>query len=338
MRRQLRELCDDVYILDLGGEGRGTRRSENVFDILTPVAIAVAVREPGEGARAGRVHYADWSEGTRGEKFARLAALTSLGDVSWRDAPAGETDPFLPEPEGDFVTWPLLTDLLPWRASGVQVKLTWPIAPSKEMLLQRWARLTTAPVEERAKLLQAGDRDLTSEPPPLIAGEDRLYPLSALESSDPQAREFAGTSGPLVPFEFRTLDRQYLIRDERLAARIRPVLWRVQSDRQMYLTSLLTHPLGDGPAVSLATASPPDLHFFRGSYGGADVMPLYRDAPGQEPNLPGALLPTLSTLLGRDFVPEDMFAYIVGILGTSAYTSDCSGGVGVGGGVANWVM
>ena len=32
------------HLLDLGGEGRGTRKTENVFAIQTPVAIAVAVR------------------------------------------------------------------------------------------------------------------------------------------------------------------------------------------------------------------------------------------------------------------------------------------------------
>jgi REP element-mobilizing transposase RayT len=44
MREHMRRVCEEVWILDLGGEGRGTRQSENVFAIQTPVAIAVAVR------------------------------------------------------------------------------------------------------------------------------------------------------------------------------------------------------------------------------------------------------------------------------------------------------
>ncbi len=44
MREHMRRLCDEIWILDLGGEGRGTRKNENVFAIQTPVAIAVAVR------------------------------------------------------------------------------------------------------------------------------------------------------------------------------------------------------------------------------------------------------------------------------------------------------
>jgi hypothetical protein len=59
MRRKLREVFDDLWIIDLGGEGRGTRQSDNVFAIQSPVAIAVGVRygapRPEEPAR---VHYA----------------------------------------------------------------------------------------------------------------------------------------------------------------------------------------------------------------------------------------------------------------------------------------
>ena len=33
MREHMRRLCDEVWILDLGGEGRGTRKDDNVFAI-----------------------------------------------------------------------------------------------------------------------------------------------------------------------------------------------------------------------------------------------------------------------------------------------------------------
>ena len=44
MREHMRRLCDELWVIDLGGESRGTRQSENVFSILTPVAVTVAVR------------------------------------------------------------------------------------------------------------------------------------------------------------------------------------------------------------------------------------------------------------------------------------------------------
>jgi predicted helicase len=55
MRRFMRETFDELWILDLGGEGRGARRSENVFEIQTPVAIAIGIRldapDPGHPRR-----------------------------------------------------------------------------------------------------------------------------------------------------------------------------------------------------------------------------------------------------------------------------------------------
>lgn len=44
LRQHLRDQFDEMWIVDLGGEGRGALTEENVFDILTPVAIAVGVR------------------------------------------------------------------------------------------------------------------------------------------------------------------------------------------------------------------------------------------------------------------------------------------------------
>ena len=38
----MRRVCDYVDIIDLGGEGRGTRKEEDVFAIQTPVAIFIA--------------------------------------------------------------------------------------------------------------------------------------------------------------------------------------------------------------------------------------------------------------------------------------------------------
>jgi hypothetical protein len=41
----MRRACDRIDIIDLGGEGRGTRKDENVFAIKTPVAIFIAWRK-----------------------------------------------------------------------------------------------------------------------------------------------------------------------------------------------------------------------------------------------------------------------------------------------------
>ena len=87
MREHMRRLCNEIWILDLGGEARGTRRTDNVFAIQTPVAIAVAVRaHHAEPDVSATVHYSR-VEGTRAEKLARLDAIGDFETVKWRDCP-----------------------------------------------------------------------------------------------------------------------------------------------------------------------------------------------------------------------------------------------------------
>ena len=87
MREHMRRVCDEIWILDLGGEGRGTRQDDNVFAIQTPVTIAVAFRK-GKAARntPAKVHYAR-IDGTRAEKLAKLDAIDSLAKVEWKNCP-----------------------------------------------------------------------------------------------------------------------------------------------------------------------------------------------------------------------------------------------------------
>ncbi|MBI4507782.1 MAG: N-6 DNA methylase, partial [Chloroflexi bacterium] len=144
MREHMRRLCDEIWILDLGGEGRGTRRSENVFAIQTPVAIAVAMRSG--SAKKGQpapVHYAAIA-GEREAKLAALDSLASLGLVKWQDCPDDWQAPFRPAGLGDYFDWPLLTDLMPWQHSWVQFKRTWPICPESATLKIRWKALLSS--------------------------------------------------------------------------------------------------------------------------------------------------------------------------------------------------
>jgi hypothetical protein len=81
--------------------------------------------------------------------------------------------------------------------------------------------------------------------------------------------------------------------------------------------SLLTGVLGKGPAA-IAAAHVPDLHYFRGSFGGKDIIPLWRDAAATKPNLPRDLLSTLGAALGV-IGAEDFFAYTYSLLSAPAY-------------------
>ena len=156
MREHMRRACDEIWILDLGGEGRGTHRSDNVFAIQTPVAIAVAIRSPAANTDApAAVHYTR-VEGTRKEKLASLDAISDFTAVKWQDCPDEWQASFRPMGEGEYFSWPLLTDLMPWQHSGSQVKRTWPIGPDAGTLERRWRRLLTSP--DRAQTVQGDTR------------------------------------------------------------------------------------------------------------------------------------------------------------------------------------
>ncbi len=45
MRRKMREVFDELWVIDLEGDNIGARKTENVFSIQTPVAIAIGLRE-----------------------------------------------------------------------------------------------------------------------------------------------------------------------------------------------------------------------------------------------------------------------------------------------------
>jgi hypothetical protein len=86
----------------------------------------------------------------------------------------------------------------------------------------------------------------------------------------------------------------------------------------VYLTSLLTGVLGAGPGLT-ASAFVPDKHHFRGSYGGKDVIPLWRDPEATQPNLAAGFLATLTKSHGRRPKPEDVFAYAYAVLANPGY-------------------
>ena len=310
MREHLRRVCDEVWILDLGGEGRGAHKSDNVFAIQTPVAIAVAMRS-NEANRdtPAKVHYTR-IDGTRNQKLATLDTINSFKKVAWQDCPSEWQTPFRPAGKGNYFAWPLLTDLMPWQHSGVQLKRTWPIAPDKETLERRWRGLLQAADRSKA-FRETGDRTLAGTYRASLTKERESEPIAELSHSAPVPE--------VQRYAYRSFDRQYLIADGRLISRPRPDLWRVHSERQVYLTSLLSQILGDGPALT-ACAPIPDLHHFPGG-SGKSIVPLYRTADASEGNVLPGLLGKLSREYERQVTAEDFLAYVYGALAHPAFTA-----------------
>lgn len=310
MREHMRKVCDEIWILDLGGEGRGTRKTDNVFAIQTPVAIAVCVRtRKARTEKPAKVHYAR-IDGTREGKLAALDAINGFTELKWTDCPSDWQTPFRPVGTGDYFDWPLLTDLLPWQHSGAQFKRTWPICPDPKTLDRRWTALLSD--SSRASLFkETRDRKIASVCNNLRDTSKKEAPINSLSSS--------ASSPRIERYAYRSFDRQWAFADSRLGDFLRPELWRAHAEEQVYLTSLLNDRLGHGPALS-ACASIPDLHHFSGR-GAKDIVPLYRVADASEANLTPGLLDVLGKAYGRQLTPEDFFAYVYGVLAHPAFTS-----------------
>ena len=310
MREHIRRQCDEVWILDLGGEGRGTRQDSNVFAIQTPVAIAVAFRAGEvETDKPAKVRYAR-IEGMRAEKLAALDAIDGFAKVKWQDCPDDWQASFRPAGEGAYFAWPLLTDLMPWQHSGAQIKRTWPIAPDEETLERRWRGLLAS--QDRAAVFkETRDRKIHSQPSPLSDADEIQPAIAELPRNAPIPR--------IERYAYRSFDRQHIIADTRIGDYLRPDLWRVHSEQQVYLTTLLKDSLGRGPAAT-ACALIPDLHHFSGR-GAKDTVPLYLTADASQANITPDLLEILGTEYKRKVTPEDFLAYLYGVLAQPAFTA-----------------
>lgn len=317
MREHMRRTFDELWILDLEGDSLGARKTKNVFNIQTPVAIALGVRygepKPDEPAK---VHYAKL-EGTREGKLEQLAAIQSFADIPWQDCFSGWQNPFLPEGGADYYNWPLLTDLFPMQIGGVKAGRTWPVGITPEVLSRRWRALTTSELSKRRSLFKDSPtgRKVLQNPPRSLPKPSSEKSIAVLESDEPVPQ--------IQRYGFRSFDRQWLIADSRLLDRASPTLWITHSDKQVFMTSLLTGVLGDGPAATV-TADVPDLHYFRGSFGGKHIIPLWRDAEASEPNVTAGVLEMLSEAYGVAVSAEDFFAYAYGILASPSYVETFS--------------
>ncbi len=309
MREHIRKAFDEIWIIDLEGDNLGTRKTENVFQIQSPVAIAIGVRYAETKTNPlAKAHYTRL-EGTREEKLAQLQTIARFDDFKWRECLPRSTDPFLPISNADYWDFPRLTDLFPWQENGIQFKRSWTIAESADLLAKRWQTLLAAPVEQRGNLLRETEARKVSKS---VSNFDNtvLPALASLKADTPPPG--------LARYAFRSFDRQWALLDPRLADRPRPKLQRAHSNRQIYLTSFLTNVLGEGPAA-IVTALLPDLDHFRGSFGAKHVVPLWQNANFSSPNLTGGVLETLFTAYGALVSPEDFFAYAYAILFTPLY-------------------
>lgn len=313
VRETMRQTFDELWIIDLEGDNLGARKTENIFNIQTPVAIATGIRyaesKPEEPAR---VHYAK-IEGTREQKLAELYNVKGFGSLDWKPCMEGWQKPLLPEGEGDYFAWPELTDIFPWQQSGCMSGRMWPVAESENMLDRRWSTLVNSKSSERERLFKNSPTGKKVD----MAASTVSLPTPASNKAIRNVTE----DDPIPHAErytFRSLDRRWVLADNRLLDRAGPPLWISHGPNQVYMTSMLTKVLGFGPAVTVAHCMPDRDHF--SGRGGKDVIPLWRDAAATSPNVTADLLDTFSAEYGEAVSPEELFAYAYAVLGSPAYT------------------
>lgn len=333
VREYMRRVFDEIWIIDLAGDNRAARKDENVFSIETPVAIFVGVqhqntfnkqtgtfvkkRHDNRMNQKAQVYYLRVS-GTRREKLDSLNAVQApdqqnnwlkLDEADW-------TDKFVPSSAAALSDGVPLDSVFPWFFSGSKAGRKWPIAPTVEALTQRLEVLNDNRDFEYGEVLFAdspsGKKYGTNSKSDLIM-QSETKSKSIYEETDLH-------SIVAVPYGYRSFDRQYCLADHRLIDRP-GTAWAIQSENsnQIFIQSLTSIALGRGPAVTV-TELVPDFDYFRGSFGAKSTFPLYTDKLCQQPNIPAHLVQVLSSELGIEVNAEDVAAYVIGQLGTGAYT------------------
>jgi hypothetical protein len=310
MRRHLRTVSHKLIVIDLGGDTDLDPEDENVFPITTPVAIFFAYRsvncvDEGELASVAYLRV----RGSRTTKLDLLADLDPLSLPSTVDLD-GHGSLKVRNVESSWNSYPLILDLFPMSLPGCKVGRTWPIGPSPTTLTARWYAL----LSEKRK-----DRQAAMFRPDTSGRTIHARPGGATSLSETKP-----DTPPIVRYQYRAFDRQWFINDVRVASRYRKELWDLRFDGQVFMVTRPTHPMSSGPGAYVSTMVP-DLDSFRGSYGGKDVLPLYRDARGT-PSIPSEISMAIADLLGlsaedSDLVSaESVFAYCYAVLAGTDYT------------------
>ncbi len=307
MREVMRRTFDELWIIDLGGDNLGTRKTPNVFNIQTPVAIAVGMRISKQSFETpAKVYYTKIEGVDRDDKLTQLEGITDFGNATWSTCPSSWHGPFLPTGSGDFFSWPELKNIVPYSFPGVQTGRNWIIGETSELLNSRLrhflkrGKLISDFKESRDTKVKSVKRDINGV---------RLKSVADwLDVSDAQSPK---------TFGFRSFDLQKVFLDPRLCDWPRPDALRIDSDRQVYFGTLYTEVVAGGAALS-ATHGFPDLNFFHGR--GGRIIPIYRDAEATLSNITDGLLEVLGKEYGNVPLAEDLYAYLYAVLGGQSYT------------------
>ncbi|MFJ6112221.1 type ISP restriction/modification enzyme [Dietzia maris] len=314
MREYLRRTTSEGWIIDVSPEGMRPDVPTRIFPgVQQPLAIAIFTRRPDcDSDVPATIHYTA-IHGRRFEKYDALTKLNLDGD-QWRQARTAWQAPFTPAADTDWDDFPAVNDLLPWTAPGIKPNRTWVYAPAREILSDRLLRVISESDPDRKKVLfketSSSHLETTTKP---LSGSDTEQGTAAPFSEEKPAHARAARH---VRVGFRSFDRQWLIADRRLMHRPSPDLWAARRPGQIFVVEQHAEAISHGPGV-VFSALIPDMHHFNNRGGRA--LPLLH--PGGRPNIAAGLLGALSTLTGRPVTPEDVVAYLAGVLSHPGFTA-----------------
>lgn len=303
LRKMLRERFDRIEIYDLRGDGRAGERAgvegdQNVFNILTGVAITVAIADGSKAdGKLARVDYGDaWEQG-RASRKSKLAWMLE-GEPEGVLPGAVEVDrdvlddmrpvPFL---NGELLS---VVECFDFRSPGVQTKRnSFVYDPSRERLANRIKQFVGGAMDEEFSPTAA-------------------RPVAA-------ARAVGFHEGFVARAGKAPLDCHWLYTPPAFSDRPRTDLRAVWGDRNACLYTLASS-VNEGPAV-WCHADFPDNSAYAGSRGGY-AFPLYDRRPGHGPhNLKPELVAALSDAYGSEVTPEAVFDAILALLSATSYTT-----------------
>lgn len=312
MREYIRRSSSRGWIINVTPEGKRPPKGTAVFDIETPVSIALFLREENTDEETpADIRYVAL-HGKLEEKLQALAAL-DLDGAEFEPVRSGWGDKFAPEAGGDWDSYPELPDFYASCFPGVKPNKTWVYAPSESVLQERWAELIEGnDLEVRAeRFKETGSTSISAGKKPL-PGKD-TFQGSRESLNDQIARELIPDAPNIVPVGYRSFDRQYILADSRLLERARPELWEHRVPGQIFIVEQHAHYPKAGPGLYFS-ALIPDMHAFNNRGGRAHPALTI----GGAPNLTESAAQMLRERFGEN-APGDLVYYLAALTGHPGY-------------------
>ena len=218
--------ANDITVIDLGGEHRGTQSEFNIFEILKAVCILTfsISGKPDNFVRYKKLHAKDAInfEELLNNKSETVNYLKITPTLKYNYS-------FIPDTDSNYADYIDLREVVELTLNGIQLKRLWPIGITKTTLENRWKALITSSVKDRSALYVENSTQKISKIK-LSNGKK----ITELDLSDECPK--------IVRLGYRSFDYQWLLLDKGLAYTLRGDTYLKHSKGQAYFVGHLTKP------------------------------------------------------------------------------------------------